>query len=345
MAGDSEVPFWIEGQPKPATESDMPTALFYGVQPGYLKTTRIPLVRGRFLTSQDNEHSPQVIVIDQQFARLYFHGQNPIGQRVHFELLGTTPEIVGIVGHVKQWGLDRDATNKVQAQFYFPISQVPDGLMPLLARGSVVVVRTANSPQAAVARDGTIYVGTEAGLFAVRDDGTSGAVKPGWPFATVGGVDAVWQTSTFAGDKNFAGGAFWAGSRDEQWKKVDEAIGKGLPKGTEEIDARGKIVTPGFVDVHTHYDAQICWDGAVTPSSWHGVTSVVMGNCGVGIAPCKPASREVVVRIFQAVADAMIVVIRWVLKAAPLGVFALVVGGLLEHAGDPLVAVLAGPLG
>jgi predicted permease len=151
MAGDSEVPFWIEGQPKPATESDMPTALFYGVQPGYLKTTRIPLVRGRFLTSQDNEHSPAVMVIDQQFARLYFHGQNPIGQRVHFELLGTTPEIVGIVGHVKQWGLDTDATAKVQAQFYFPISQVPDGLMPLLARGSVVVVRTANSPQAAVA--------------------------------------------------------------------------------------------------------------------------------------------------------------------------------------------------
>jgi predicted permease len=151
MAGDSEVPFWIEGQPKPATESDMPTALFYGVQSGYMKTMRIPLIRGRFLTSQDNAHSPQVIVIDQQFARIYFHGQNPIGQRVHFELLGTTPEIVGIVGHVKQWGLDSDATAKVQAQFYFPISQVPDGLMPLLARGSAVVVRTATSPQAAAA--------------------------------------------------------------------------------------------------------------------------------------------------------------------------------------------------
>jgi N-acyl-D-aspartate/D-glutamate deacylase len=55
-------------------------------------------------------------------------------------------------------------------------------------------------------------------------------------------------------------------------------------------------VAPGFVDPHTHYDAQICWDGAVTPSSWHGVTSVVMGNCGVGIAPCKPQTREIAMK-------------------------------------------------
>jgi N-acyl-D-aspartate/D-glutamate deacylase len=62
------------------------------------------------------------------------------------------------------------------------------------------------------------------------------------------------------------------------------------------IDAAGLAVAPGFIDPHTHYDAQICWDGAVTPSSWHGVTSVVMGNCGVGIAPCRPEAREIAMR-------------------------------------------------
>jgi N-acyl-D-aspartate/D-glutamate deacylase len=62
------------------------------------------------------------------------------------------------------------------------------------------------------------------------------------------------------------------------------------------IDAEGLVVAPGFVDPHTHYDAQICWDGATTPSSWHGVTTVVMGNCGVGIAPCRPAAREIAMR-------------------------------------------------
>ena len=62
------------------------------------------------------------------------------------------------------------------------------------------------------------------------------------------------------------------------------------------IDASGLAVAPGFIDPHTHYDAQICWDGALTPSSWHGVTSVVMGNCGVGIAPCRPETREIAMR-------------------------------------------------
>src|SRR5262244_929020 len=77
--------------------------------------------------------------------------------------------------------------------------------------------------------------------------------------------------------------------------KVAE-IGKIKEAARRTIDAEGLVVAPGFIDPHTHYDAQICWDGAVTPSSWHGVTSVVMGNCGVGIAPCKPASREVAMR-------------------------------------------------
>src|SRR5499426_1763573 len=73
-------------------------------------------------------------------------------------------------------------------------------------------------------------------------------------------------------------------------------IGPVTDGATTVIDASDLVVAPGFIDPHTHYDAQICWDGAVTPSSWHGVTSVVMGNCGVGIAPCRPAAREVAMR-------------------------------------------------
>ena len=80
---------------------------------------------------------------------------------------------------------------------------------------------------------------------------------------------------------------------------VGIANGKFVPvSGTTKrtIDASGLVVAPGFIDTHTDYDAQICWDGAATPSSWHGVTSVVMGNCGVGIAPCRPGAREIAMR-------------------------------------------------
>jgi len=73
-------------------------------------------------------------------------------------------------------------------------------------------------------------------------------------------------------------------------------IGSISGSSSKTIDATDLVVAPGFIDPHTHYDAQICWDGAVTPSSWHGVTSVVMGNCGVGIAPCRPEAREIAMR-------------------------------------------------
>ncbi|MGH7964293.1 MAG: amidohydrolase family protein, partial [Candidatus Binatia bacterium] len=66
------------------------------------------------------------------------------------------------------------------------------------------------------------------------------------------------------------------------------AIGKITDSAKRTLDAEGHIVTPGFVDIHTHLDAQICWDPIVSSSCWHGVTSVVMGNCGVTFAPCRP---------------------------------------------------------
>src|SRR5262245_22042185 len=69
-------------------------------------------------------------------------------------------------------------------------------------------------------------------------------------------------------------------------------VGVFAERGREEIDARGRIVTPGFVDIHTHYDGQATWDAEMAPSSWHGVTTVVMGNCGVGFAPAAPDRHE-----------------------------------------------------
>jgi N-acyl-D-aspartate/D-glutamate deacylase len=81
------------------------------------------------------------------------------------------------------------------------------------------------------------------------------------------------------------------------------AVGKVAGKGCEELDAKGKLVTPGFVDIHTHYDAQAVWDSHLAPSSWHGVTTAVMGNCGVGFAPCKPADRDRLVELMEGVED------------------------------------------
>ncbi|HEY8573384.1 N-acyl-D-amino-acid deacylase family protein [Phenylobacterium sp.] len=81
------------------------------------------------------------------------------------------------------------------------------------------------------------------------------------------------------------------------------AAGRIAGSGAEEIDARGLVVTPGFVDVHTHYDGQATWDERMQPSSWHGVTTVVMGNCGVGFAPCRPDDHDRLIRLMEGVED------------------------------------------
>jgi N-acyl-D-aspartate/D-glutamate deacylase len=80
-------------------------------------------------------------------------------------------------------------------------------------------------------------------------------------------------------------------------------VGKVRGEGREELDARGLLVTPGFVDIHTHYDGQATWDTHMQPSSWHGVTTVVMGNCGVGFAPCRPQDHDRLVRLMEGVED------------------------------------------
>ena len=80
-------------------------------------------------------------------------------------------------------------------------------------------------------------------------------------------------------------------------------IGSNIKTGKEEINAEGRVVTPGFIDVHTHYDAQVTWSNRITPSSWNGVTTVLIGNCGVGFAPCKPHQRDQLVELMEGVED------------------------------------------
>jgi len=80
-------------------------------------------------------------------------------------------------------------------------------------------------------------------------------------------------------------------------------VGRIAERGRDEIDARGKLVTPGFVDIHTHYDGQATWDPLLTPSCWHGVTTLVMGNCGVGFAPVRPGAQNFLIGLMEGVED------------------------------------------
>ncbi|HKR59987.1 MAG TPA: ABC transporter permease [Pyrinomonadaceae bacterium] len=131
LQGADDLFFLIEGRPKPANTSEMPTALVYRVEPGYLAAMGIPLKRGRFFASQDNENSQPVAVIDEAFARKYFGDTDPIGKRILQG--GEQPDqiiarqIIGVVGHVKQWSLDADDQHTLQAQLYEPFRQIDMG--------------------------------------------------------------------------------------------------------------------------------------------------------------------------------------------------------------------------
>jgi predicted permease len=139
---DDEDLFYLEDQPKPASVNDMSWSLSYVVQEDYLKVMGISLQRGRFFTALDNEHSPHVIVIDDVFAHKFFGDRDPIGKRVVLDGKGGIAEIVGIVGHVKQWGLDNDDKQSLRAELYFPFMQLPEAAMqPSSWSGTGVLVR------------------------------------------------------------------------------------------------------------------------------------------------------------------------------------------------------------
>src|SRR5256714_14916865 len=80
-------------------------------------------------------------------------------------------------------------------------------------------------------------------------------------------------------------------------------VGRVAAKGKEEIDAKGKLVAPGFVDVHTHYDGQVTWSQDITPSSQNGVTTAIMGNCGVGFAPCRREDHQRLIQLMEGAED------------------------------------------
>ncbi len=145
ISGDDEQLFWLEGQPKPANENDMNWAIDYIVEPDYLKAMGIPLLRGRFFTPQDNERAPHVVVIDEVFAQKYFPNQDPLGERIHLKLSNQPAEIVGVVGHVKQWGLGTDDRQSLRSDLYLPCLQMPDDFVAMTPSGSAVVVRVGDA--------------------------------------------------------------------------------------------------------------------------------------------------------------------------------------------------------
>jgi predicted permease len=142
---DDEQLFWLQGQPKPANDQEMNWAVDYIVGPDYRKAMGISLLSGRFLTSQDNEHAPLVVVIDKVLADKYFPNQNPIGKGIQLKTFTGPVQIVGVVGHVKQWGLDVDDVQTPRAQIYLSGPQMPDEFMAMTPSGSSVMIRTAGA--------------------------------------------------------------------------------------------------------------------------------------------------------------------------------------------------------
>jgi predicted permease len=169
MSTDSEDSFWIEGRPKPLSENDRYWAIWSEVEPEYLKTMNIALKEGRFFTNQDSPTSPHVAVVDEEFAKKFFPGEDAVGKFFTDDYLGGPAEIVGVVGHVKQWGLD-DNKVAMHAEFYVPFAQIPDPSMSDMTRRVTFVMRVQGDPSSYVerARRELAEMNSETVLFAPK---------------------------------------------------------------------------------------------------------------------------------------------------------------------------------
>jgi predicted permease len=150
LDSDDEQLFWLEGQAKPAHDNDMNWAIAYIVDPDYLKIMKTPLLAGSFFSAQNDEHSPKVVVVDDVFTRKFFPGQDAVGKRIHLKSGDQLAEIIGVVAHVKQWGLDSDDTQQLRAELYIPEVQMPDDYIKSVS-STVLVVRVAGDPAASFA--------------------------------------------------------------------------------------------------------------------------------------------------------------------------------------------------
>src|SRR5262249_44307851 len=140
--GNNQIPYSTSKPPA----NDDPLTLANSVTPDYLKVTGIPLRRGRFFTEHDQLSGEGVVVIDDVMAQQAFPGQDPIGKRLWINLGADPARVVGVVGHVRYWGLAQDDQAKVRAQVYYPFAQVPDKLVPRWSELMSVAVRTKVEP-------------------------------------------------------------------------------------------------------------------------------------------------------------------------------------------------------
>lgn len=159
---DDEVQFWMQNEERPSTQNQMKWALKYVVDPAYIGVMGLNLKSGRFFQPQDDEHAPKVAVVDDLLAHRYFGNENPVGKLLNLEGYDQPVEVVGVVGHVVQWGLDRDE-QYLREQLYLPFMQMPDQHMRQAALGTIVIVRTRTDDSSVMESVHKTVVGADSG--------------------------------------------------------------------------------------------------------------------------------------------------------------------------------------